>query len=108
MGKCGEVKDPRRTLKVAAPIAVGSVTLIFLTNVAYFAAISKEDSEVIIVGLFFRNVFDDGATARALPGSGFVALINLGNVLVDSFSHACLNQEFGKKAFSLPAVSGSP
>ena len=95
----GELKDPRRTLKVAAPIAIGGVTILYvLANVAYFAAISKEalaNSEVIVAGLFFRNVFGEGAAARALPA--FVALSNLGNVLAVSFAHARLNQEFGKE-----------
>jgi len=95
----GELKDPHRTLKVAAPLAIGGVTILYvLANVAYFAAISKEDlanSEVIVAGLFFRNVFGDGAAARALPV--FVALSNLGNVLAVSFAHARVNQEFGKE-----------
>ena len=72
--------------------------LYVLANVAYFAAISKEDlanSEVIVAALFFRNVFGDGAGARTLPI--FVALSNMGNVLAVSFAHARLNQEFGKE-----------
>lgn len=69
-----------------------------LANVAYFAAISKDDlanSEVIVAGVFFRNVFGDSASARSLPA--FVALSNLGNVLAVSFVHARLIQEFGKE-----------
>ncbi|KAL7622631.1 hypothetical protein AAE478_008144 [Parahypoxylon ruwenzoriense] len=96
----GELKNPRKTLAIAAPIAIGGVTILYvLANVAYFAAISKEDlatSEVLVAGLFFRNVFGDSAAARALPA--FVALSNLGNVLAVSFAHARLNQEFGKEA----------
>lgn len=60
---------------------------------AYFAAIPKEDlakSEVIVAGLFFRNVFGNSAGARSLPA--FVALSNLGNVLAVSFAHARVNQ----------------
>ena len=95
----GEIKNPQRTLKVAAPLAIGGVTILYvLANVAYFAAISKEDlatSEVIVAGVFFRNVFGDSAGARALPA--FVALSNLGNVLAVSFAHARLNQEFAKE-----------
>ncbi|KAI1405070.1 amino acid transporter [Hypoxylon fuscum] len=96
----GELKNPRKTLSIAAPIAIGGVTILYvLANVAYFAAISKADlatSEVLVAGLFFRNVFGDSAAARALPA--FVALSNLGNVLAVSFAHARLNQEFGKEA----------
>jgi amino acid transporter len=95
----GELKQPRRTLTVAAPIAIGGVTILYmLANVAYFAAIPKEElatSEVIVAGIFFRNVFGDSAAARSLPV--FVALSNLGNVLAVSFAHARLNQEFGKE-----------
>jgi amino acid transporter len=94
-----EIKDPRRTLTIAAPLAVGGVTILYvLANVAYFAAIPKSDlatSEVIVAGLFFKNVFGDSAGARSLPA--FVALSNLGNVLAVSFAHARLNQELGKE-----------
>lgn len=118
----GELKHPRKTLVVAAPIAIGGVTILYvLANVAYFAAISKEEfanSEVIIAGVFFRNMFGDSAAARSLPV--FVALSNMGNVLAVSFAHARLNQEFGKegllpwsrfwasvKPFNAPAASVS-
>jgi amino acid transporter len=95
----GEIKNPRKTLTVAAPLAIGGVTILYvLANVAYFAAIPKSDlakSEVIVAGLFFRNVFGESAGARSLPA--FVALSNLGNVLAVSFAHARLNQEFAKE-----------
>ena len=95
----GEIKNPTRTLKVAAPLAIGGVTILYvLANVAYFAAIPKEEmatSEVIVAGVFFRNVFGNSAAARSLPA--FVAISNLGNVLAVSFAHARLNQEFAKE-----------
>lgn len=95
----GELKDPKRTLAVAAPVAVGSVTILYvLANVAYFAAIPKSDlakSEAIVAGLFFRNVFGASAGARSLPA--FVALSNMGNVLAVSFAHARLNQELARE-----------
>lgn len=94
-----EVRNPQRTLSIAAPLAVGGVTILYvLANVAYFAAIPKADlaaSEVIVAGLFFRNVFGSGAAAKSLPV--FVALSNLGNVLAVSFSHARFNQELAKE-----------
>ena len=100
-----EVKHPQRTLKVALPLAVGGVTILYmLANIAYFSAIPKSElakSEIIIAGIFFRNIFGDGAAARTLPV--FVALSNLGNVLAVSFAHARLNQEFGKEGL-LPAT----
>ncbi|KAH8165165.1 hypothetical protein CIB48_g3095 [Xylaria polymorpha] len=96
----GELKHPRKTLSVAAPLAIGGVTILYvLANVAYFAAIPKKDlatSEVLVAALFFKNIFGDSAGAKSLPV--FVALSNLGNVLAVSFAHARLNQEFGKEA----------
>lgn len=95
----GELQHPRRTLAIAAPLAIGGVMILYiLANVAYFAVISKEDlatSEVIVAGVFFRNIFGEGAAARSLPV--FVALSNMGNVLAVSFAHSRLNQEFGKE-----------
>ncbi|KAK3215676.1 hypothetical protein GRF29_8g738518 [Pseudopithomyces chartarum] len=94
-----EVKNPKKTLSIAAPLAIGGVTILYvLANVAYFAAIPKSElatSEVIVAGVFFKNVFGDSAGARSLPA--FVALSNLGNVLAVSFAHARLNQEFAKE-----------
>lgn len=95
----GEIKNPKKTLSIAAPLAIGGVTILYvLANVAYFAAIPKTElakSEVIVAGLFFKNVFGDSAAARSLPA--FVALSNLGNVLAVSFAHSRLNQEFAKE-----------
>ncbi|UNI23803.1 hypothetical protein JDV02_009600 [Purpureocillium takamizusanense] len=115
-----ELKHPRKTLAIAAPLAVGGVTILYiLANVAYFAAIPKSElakSEVLVAGIFFRNVFGDSAGARSLPV--FVALSNIGNVLAVSFAHARLNQELAKegllpfskfwasnKPFNAPAAS---
>ncbi|KAB5529046.1 amino acid/polyamine transporter I [Coniochaeta sp. 2T2.1] len=95
----GELQHPRRTLSIAAPLAVGGVTILYvLVNVAYFAAIPMDDlatSEVLVAGLFFRNVFGNSAAARSLPA--FVALSNMGNVLAVSFAHARVNQELAKE-----------
>ncbi|KAL3961211.1 hypothetical protein ACCO45_002734 [Purpureocillium lilacinum] len=115
-----ELRHPRKTLAIAAPLAVGGVTILYvLANVAYFAAIPKAElakSEVLVAGIFFRNVFGDSAGARSLPV--FVALSNIGNVLAVSFAHARLNQELAKegllpfskfwasnKPFNAPAAS---
>lgn len=94
-----ELKDPRRTLAIAAPLTVGIVTILYLlVNVAYFAAISKSElakSEVLVAGVFFRNMFGDAAGARILPV--LVALSNLGNVLAGTFAIARVKQEIGKE-----------
>lgn len=95
----GELKTPQRTLAIAAPLAVGGVTVLYvLANVAYFAAIAKSDlakSEAIVAGLFFRNVFGTSAGVRSLPV--FVALSNMGNVLAVSFAHARLSQGLARE-----------
>lgn len=118
----GEVRNPKKTLSIAAPLAIGGVTILYvLANVAYFAAIPKSElagSGPIVAGVFFRNVFGDSAGARSLPA--FVALSNLGNVLAVSFAHARVNQELAKegllpfskfwasnKPFNSPAASVS-
>ncbi|KAF2151225.1 amino acid transporter [Myriangium duriaei CBS 260.36] len=96
----GEVKNPRKTLKIAAPLAVGGVTILYvLANVAYFAAIDKTEmatSEALVAAIFFRNVFGGNAGSKALPA--FVVLSNLGNVMTVSFSHSRVLQEFAKES----------
>ena len=116
----GEVRQPQKTLKIAAPLAVSLATVLYvLANVAYFAAIPAQElieSDVVVAGVFFKNVFGDTAGGRALPA--FVAISNLGNVLAVSFAHARVNQEFAKegilpfskfwasnKPFNAPAAS---
>jgi len=68
-----------------------------LVNVAYFAAVSKEDisgSGRILAATFFRNVWGENAE-RAL--SVFVALSAFGNVLSVIFSQGRLVQEVGRE-----------
>ncbi|RPA75182.1 amino acid permease [Ascobolus immersus RN42] len=94
-----ELKKPKKTLSIAAPLALAGVTILYvLANIAYFAAVPKDEivsSRVLIAGVFFRNVFGNSAGARALPV--FVAISNMGNVLAVSFAHSRLNQEFAKE-----------
>ncbi|KAJ6785469.1 hypothetical protein PWT90_01179 [Aphanocladium album] len=93
-----EVRNPRRTLAIAAPLAVGTVTILYmLANIAYFAAVRKLDlstSELLVSALFFRNMFGESAASKTLPV--FVAVSSLGSVLATSFAHSRLNQELGK------------
>jgi amino acid transporter len=94
----GEIRNPTRTLRIAAPIALGSVTVFYvLANVAYFAAIPKVDlakAEAIVAGIFFRNMYGELAGAKILPC--FVALSNIGNVLADTFAQSRLIHEIAK------------
>ncbi|KAI0671380.1 amino acid/polyamine transporter I [Trametes maxima] len=93
-----EMRNPVRTLKIAAPTAIAIVGVLYmLANIAYFAAVPKEEiasSGRILAASFFRNVF--GARAeRAL--SVFVALSAFGNVLSVIFSQGRLVQELGRE-----------
>ncbi|KAB5525515.1 amino acid/polyamine transporter I [Coniochaeta sp. 2T2.1] len=93
-----ETKNPVKTLKIAAPLAIGLVSVLYmLVNVAYFAGVPKEEilsSKRLVAASFFRNVMGDTAE-RAL--SVFVALSALGNVLSVIFSQGRLVQELGRE-----------
>lgn len=77
-----EMDNPARTLRIAAPLALVTVTIFYLLcNIAYFSAVSKEDitgSGRLVAALLFRNVWGK-STERVL--NAFVALSSLGNVL---------------------------
>ncbi|OAA46112.1 Amino acid/polyamine transporter I [Metarhizium rileyi] len=93
-----ETKNPARTLKFAAPIALGTISVLYmLANVAYFAAVSREEmleSKRLVAASLFRNMFGESAE-RAL--SVFVALSAFGNVLSVIFSQGRLVQELGRE-----------
>lgn len=93
-----EVKNPKRTVRIAGPIAIAVVTILYiLANIAYFAGATKEDitgSGRLVAALLFRNVYGPKAE-RAL--SVFVALSALGNVLAVVFSQGRVNQELGRE-----------
>ncbi|CAI4210948.1 unnamed protein product [Parascedosporium putredinis] len=93
-----ETKNPVRTLKIAAPLAVGVISILYMfVNIAYFAAVPKEEilaARRLVAASLFRNMF--GSTAeRAL--SVFVALSAFGNVLSVIFSQGRLVQELGRE-----------
>ncbi|KAG5966116.1 hypothetical protein E4U58_002582 [Claviceps cyperi] len=93
-----ETRDPVRTLRRAAPLALATVSVLYLlANVAYFAGVSRAEmlsSKRLVAASLFRNMF--GANAeRAL--SVFVALSALGNVLSVIFSQGRLVQELGRE-----------
>ncbi|WEW59531.1 methionine permease [Emydomyces testavorans] len=93
-----ETRNPIRTLKIAAPVGVAMVgVLYFLVNIAYFAAVPKEEmlgSGRILAASFFRNVFGLKAE-RAL--SVFVAFCAFGNVLAVLFSQGRIVQALGRE-----------
>lgn len=93
-----ETKNPARTLKFAAPMAIGTISILYmLANVAYFAGVSREEmleSKRLVAASLFRNMFGESAE-RAL--SVFVALSAFGNVLSVIFSQGRLVQELGRE-----------
>ncbi|KAJ5923588.1 hypothetical protein N7454_008833 [Penicillium verhagenii] len=93
-----ETKNPVRTLKIAAPVAIGSVGILYmLVNIAYFAAVPKEqmlESGTVVAAAFFGNVF--GKQAEKVM-SVFVALSAFGNVLSVLFSQGRIVQELGRE-----------
>ncbi|KAF8838468.1 amino acid transporter [Paxillus ammoniavirescens] len=93
-----EVRDPIRTIKRAAPLAMFFVTFVYLAvNVAYFAVVSKADmlgGGTIPAALFFRNLYGP-TTERIL--SVVIALSMLGNMLVCLFSQSRVIQELGRE-----------
>ena len=92
------MKNPVKTLKLAAPLAVISLGVIYmLVNIAYFAAVPADEilnSGRGIAANFFRNVFG-GTAERAL--SAFVAISAFGNVLSVIFSQGRIVQELGRE-----------
>ena len=93
-----ETKNPVRTLKIAGPLALGGVAILYmLANIAYFAAVPKDDiinSGRILAASFFRNVMGEKAE-RAL--CVFVALSAFGNVMSVIFSQGRIVQELGRE-----------
>ncbi|KAE9402301.1 APC amino acid permease [Gymnopus androsaceus JB14] len=107
-----EVRDPVRTIKRAAPMAMLAVTVVYIfVNIAYFAVVSKDDilgSKRIVAALFFRNLFGE-QMERAL--SVFIALSTLGNLLSGQFSQGRVVQELGREGllpFSAFFASNKP
>jgi amino acid transporter len=93
----GETKNPNRILKIAAPLAVVAVSILYmLVNISYFAVVPAKTiatSGRILAANFFAIVFGEQAE-KAL--AVFVALSALGNVLVGIFSQGRIVQELGR------------
>ncbi|KAJ7630943.1 high affinity methionine permease [Roridomyces roridus] len=98
-----DVKNPVRTLKIAAPLGLSiCAALYLLANIAYFAAASKTEilkASTTVAAVFFKNVFGVKAE-KAL--SVFVALSALGNVMAATYSASKVNQELAKEGIPLP------
>ncbi|KAH8650506.1 high affinity methionine permease [Tricladium varicosporioides] len=93
-----EVKEPQRTLKVAAPLGLFICAVLFIfANVAYFTAATPQEiakSGITVASYFVGKVC--GPTAQRTI-SVFIALSALGNVLTVTFAQARVNQELAKE-----------
>ncbi|KAJ7133644.1 amino acid permease-domain-containing protein [Mycena epipterygia] len=91
-----DVKNPIRTIKIAAPLGLGiCASLYIFANIAYFAAASKADilkSSVTVASLFFKNVF--GVKAEKA--------LSVFNVITVTFVASKINQELAKEGVPLP------
>ncbi|KAF8863099.1 high affinity methionine permease [Acephala macrosclerotiorum] len=93
-----EVKRPVRTLKIAGPLGLGIVTVLYLlANVAYFSAGTPAEiaSSGIGVAAFFALKVFGKAGQRAM--AAFVSVSALGNVLTVTFAQSRVNQELAKE-----------
>ncbi|KAM0787073.1 hypothetical protein ACM66B_006334 [Microbotryomycetes sp. NB124-2] len=92
-----EVRNPIKTVKIAAPLALGVVALLYmLVNIAYFAAVPKDrilDSNRLLAAEFFTAMFGESA-GRAV--SVLIALSAIGNSLSVLFGQGRINQELGR------------
>ncbi|KAJ4386471.1 hypothetical protein N0V93_009367 [Gnomoniopsis smithogilvyi] len=99
-----DVRNPVRTLKIAAPVALTLVSIAYLAiNIAFFLVVDKDEfrsAGVVVAGVFFRKVFGDGLGAHILPL--FVVVSAAGNIAATSFAQARVNEELAKEGI-LPA-----
>lgn len=99
-----DVRNPVRTLKIAAPVALTLISIAyFATNIAFFLVVDKDEfrsAGVVVAGVFFRKVFGDGPGAHILPL--FVVVSAAGNIAATSFAQARVNEELAKEGV-LPA-----
>ncbi|KAI5122269.1 hypothetical protein M0805_002350 [Coniferiporia weirii] len=96
-----EVKghDPVRTVRNAGRISLALVSALFLlTNVAYVAAIPKEDikqSGQLVGALFFQRVFGESWAAKILPV--MVVFSCLGNIIAVTVGQARVIREVARQ-----------
>lgn len=94
-----EVHRPVRTLSVAAPVALATVSVAYLfVNIAYFCTVDKDSfasSGLVVAGHFFTNIFGEIVGARILPL--LIILSAFGSIAATSFAQARVNQEFARE-----------
>jgi amino acid transporter len=96
-----EVKDPVRTLKRVAPLAMITIFIFYLLlNIAYFVVVPLEEikaSGELIAALFFSKIFGQAFGSHILPI--LIALSAAGNVMVTTFAQARVNQQIARQGF---------
>ncbi|KAF7594135.1 hypothetical protein BBP40_009984 [Aspergillus hancockii] len=111
-----EVKDPRKTLKAAGVLGLGSVGVLYvLVNAVFFiAATPKELGEtgITVVALFIGKVFGEKMQRFTAV---LAALSSLGNIMTASFSMSRVIHGFAEEGllpfssfFARRSSSGSP
>ncbi|SCU77932.1 LAME_0A02718g1_1 [Lachancea meyersii CBS 8951] len=94
----GEVKNPVRTLKIAGPVSMVFLAIVYIfVNIAYFAAVPKDklkSSKLILAADFFDIVFGGQAKKAA---SVIVGLSAVGNVMSVIFSQGRIIQQLGRE-----------
>lgn len=89
-----EVKNPVRTLKISAPLALLTVTFFYLMmNIAFFMIVPLKEFEKggeLVAALFFEKVFGTSIGGKTLPI--LIALSAAGNVMSTAFAHVCLHR----------------
>ncbi|KAI5958784.1 MUP1 [Candida theae] len=98
----GEIKNPEKVLRIAAPSAFIGLGIIYMfVNIAYFAVVPKAEiasSGRILAASFFKYAFGDKAETAA---SAFVAISAWANVMSVIFSQGRIIQQLGREG-SLP------
>ncbi|KAF1986069.1 high affinity methionine permease [Aulographum hederae CBS 113979] len=101
-----EVKNPGKTLRWSAPLALLVTAMLYmLVNIAYFAAATKQeilDSEVVAAGIFFENVFHGSGATRAL--NFLICTSAFGNLIAVLIGQSRLIRECGRQGV-LPFTS---
>lgn len=89
-----EVKNPIKTLKTSAPLALLTVTLFYLMmNIAFFIIIPLQEFKnggELVAALFFEKLLGANVGGIVLPA--LIAICSAGNIMSTVFSHACLQR----------------
>ncbi|WVQ95763.1 hypothetical protein IAU59_002862 [Kwoniella sp. CBS 9459] len=93
-----EVKNPIKTIKRTAPLSLLIVAILYvLVNVAYFAAIPKQDiltSTQVTASLFFERIFG----SKAAKGLTFLPVLSaFGNILSSMIGASRMVREVGRQ-----------